>query len=164
MESLQNHINEYRKLLEKGSIQKAYRGVMEYISALKAHFHRTSPDLSEAGSLYYGYMDMTYFSLNPATLKKRRLKIAVVYLHEACRFEVWLSGYNKQVQARYWELIKASGWNKYRLVPERKGKDSILEHTLVESPDFDDPDALTRQIEQGTVQFIKDVEAFLADR
>lgn len=161
MESLQYHINEYKKQLEKGSIQKAYKGLMEYTSALKTYFNGKYPDFSASGSIYFGYMDMTYFSLNPSALKSRRLRIAVVFLHEACRFEVWLSGYNKQVQAQYWQLIKESGWNKYRLVPDLKDMDSILEHTLVDNPNFDDLDALTGKIEQGAIQFIKDVEGFL---
>ena len=38
MESLRENLNEYRIQLEKGSIQKAYRGLMEYIMELKSHF------------------------------------------------------------------------------------------------------------------------------
>jgi len=163
MESLQYHVDEYKKQLEKGSIQKAYKGLMEYMTALKTHFANQHPDWSVPGSLYFGYMDMTYFSLNPAALKGRRLKIAVVFLHEACRFEIWLSGYNKQVQSQYWNMIKESGWKKYRLVPDLKGMDSIIEHTAAESPNFDDLEALTGKIERETLQFLQDVETFLVE-
>ncbi len=90
------------------------------------------------------------------------MKIAVVFLHKEFRFEVWLAAANKQVQAEYWKLIKDSGWDQYRLVPATQGYDSIIEHVLVANPDFSDLDGLTHQIESGTMNFIKDVEGFLA--
>ena len=36
-----------------------------------------------------------------------------------------------------------------------------MEHILVENPDFRDLDSLTKQIERGTMNLIKDVEDFL---
>ena len=91
------------------------------------------------------------------------LKVAIVFVHQALRFEAWLGGYNKQVQAKYWKLFKESGWDKYHLVPTTKGVDAILEYALVEEPDFDDLDALTEQIERKTLAFTRDIEAFLLE-
>lgn len=162
MTSFQEYINEYRKQLEKGVMQKAYKGLMEYIMSLKTHFMKTYPEYIVSGSIYYGYMDMTYFSVIPKSIKERKLKIAIVFLHQAFRFEAWLSGVNKQIQTQYWELIKESNWNKYRIVSPGKGIDSILENILVSNPDFSDPKALTKQIEQATLAFIQDVEHFLS--
>ena len=162
MESFQKCISEYRKQLEKGAIQEAYRGLMEFIMDLRTHFMKTYPDYVVSGSIYYGYMDMTYFSVIPKSIKERKLKIAIVFLHEAFRFEAWLSGVNRQVQAQYSELIKESGWNKYRIVPQAKGVDSIVEKILVSKPDFSDLDSLTKQIESATLEFIQDVESFLS--
>jgi len=48
-------------------------------------------------------------------------------------------------------------------VEPAKGIDSVLEHILVDSPDFSDLDVLTNQIEQGTLEFIQDIESFLAE-
>ena len=162
MDSFQENIDEYKKQLEHGAIQKAYKGLMEYIMDLRTYFKNKYPDYDVSGSLYYGYMDMTYFSIFPKTLKDRRLKIAIVFLHETCRFEVWLAGVNKQVQTQYWNLIKDNGWNKYHVVSTTKGADSIIEYVLVDNPDFTDLDALTKQIEKATVKFVKDVESFLS--
>ena len=162
MGSFHENMIEYRKQLEKGTIQKAYKGLMEYIMALRTYFQDKYPDYFVSGSIYYGYMDMTYFSFFPESLKQRKLKIAIVFLHEAFRFEAWLAGYNKQVQSKYWELFKDCGWEKYRLVPTTQGADSILEHILVEAPDFSDLDALTKRIEVSTLEFIQGVEGFLA--
>jgi len=162
MESFHEYINEYRKQLEKGAIKEAYKGLMEYIMGLRTYFKNKYPDYFVSGSIYYGYMDMTYFSFFPKSLKIRKLKIAIVFIHDTFRFEVWLAGYNKQVQSKYWKLFRESDWNKYHIVSTTKGVDSIIEYILVDNPDFSDLDTLTKQIERATLKFIKDVESFLS--
>jgi hypothetical protein len=162
MESFHEYIDEYGKQLEKGAIQKAYKGLMEYIMDLRTHFQNKYPDYSVSGSIYHGYMDMTYFSFFPESLKDRKLKAGIVFIHDKLRFEIWLFGYNKQVQLKYWKLFKESGWNKYRIVPTTKGVDSIIEYVLADNPDFSDLDTLTKQIEKETLRFIKDIESFLS--
>ena len=157
-------VKEYKKQLEKGAIQRAYKGLMEYMLALRAHFEKQHPELTVPGGLYFGYMDMTYFALVPTALKERQLKIAIVFIHEGCRFEAWLSAVNKTVQGKYWKLIKESGWDKYHLVPELKGYDAVIDTVLVSDPDFSDLDALTKRIESETMKFIRDVEEFLKSK
>jgi hypothetical protein len=162
MGSLHGSMQEYRKQLAKGDIQKAYKGLMEYMLGLRTHFKNKYPDHFVSGSLYYGTMDMTYFSFIPKFFKQRQLKIAIVFIHESFRFEAWLAGYNKQIQSRYWKLFKESDWDQYPIVATTKGADSILEHVLVHDPDFRDLDALTGEIESATLTFIKEVESFLS--
>ena len=155
-------MNEYKKQLKKGAIQEAYRGLMDYFHTLRLYFQKKYPDHSVSGSVYFGYMDMTYFSFFEKSLRHLKLKIAIVFLHEAFRFEVWLSGNNKTVQTKYWKLVRESGWKKYRIPSTTRGVDSIIEYVLVDNPDFRDLDALTKQIEQGALEFIQDVENFLS--
>jgi hypothetical protein len=138
-------MNEYKKQLRNGVIQKAYRGLMEYIMDLRTHLQHKYPDYF-VSAIYYGYMDMTYFSFTSRTLQERKLKAAIVFIHDAFKFEVWLAGVNKSVQDKYWKLFKESGWDKYRLVPSTKGADFIIEHVLVEDPDFSDLDVLTKRL------------------
>jgi hypothetical protein len=161
MKSLQENMIEYRKQLEKGAIQRAYQGLMQYMTSLKNHFNNKYPDYSVSGSIYYGYMDMTYFSVFPRSLKERDLKIAIVFVYDSFRFEVWLSGRNQKVLAKYWKIFTESGWDRYKIAPQGKWADSVLEHILVDNPDFSDLEALTRQIDQETLKFINDVESFL---
>ena len=162
MKSFHEYMNEYKKQMEKGYIKEAYKGLMEYIMELRLHFKNKYPDYFVSGSIYYGYMDMTYFSFTPESLKRRKLKIAIVFIHDTCRFEVWLGGYNKQIQSKYWKIFKESGWNKYHIPSTIKGIDSIIENILVDNPDFSDLDSLTKQIESATLTFSKDVESFLS--
>lgn len=158
--SLQDCLQEYKTQLEQGIIQQAYRGLMQYMLELRTQFQKTFPDYEVPGNLYFGYMDMTYFAVIPDFLKQRKLKTAVVFLHEAFRFEAWLSGYNRQAQAAYWELIRTSRPGSYRLVPDPLKADAILEHVLVEEPDFNDPELLTDLIAKGTEAFILYIEQF----
>lgn len=46
MNSLQENMVEFREQLKKGSIQKAYLGLMEYMMSLKNHFSNKYPDYS----------------------------------------------------------------------------------------------------------------------
>ena len=162
MKSFQEYMNEYRKQVEKGDIKEAYKGLMKYIMDLRTHFKNKYPDYFVSGSIYQGYMDMTYFSFIPESLKSKKLKIAIVFCQETFRFEVWLVGYNKQIQTKYWKLFKESDWDKYHIPSTTKGVDSIIEYILVDNPDFNDLDTLTKQIEKGTLKFIKDIENFLS--
>ena len=162
MASFHKSMNEYRKQLEKGVIKEAYRGLMEYVMDLRSYFKNKYPDYYVSGSIYQGYMDMTYFAFFPESLKRRKLKIGIVFIHDTATFQVWLIGYNKKVQTKYWKMIKDSKWNKYRSPSTTKGSDSIIEYVLVDNPDFNDLDALTKQIEQVTLKFIRDVENFLS--
>lgn len=154
------YMAEYKKQMVNGDIREAYKGLMEYIIGLRTFFERKYPDYV-VSRLYQGYMEMTYFSIVLQFLKDRKLKVAIVFLHDTCRFEVWLAGQNKQVQTKFWKSFKESGWNKYRIPATTKGADSIIEYILIGNPDFSDLDALTKQLEKGTLEFIKDVESFL---
>lgn len=161
MPTFSDSVAEYRKQLGRSQIQEAYRGLMEYMGELKAHFARSYPDYDVSSSLYFGYMDMTYFAIVPPSLKGRKLKIAVVFVHETTSFQVWLAGANRQVQAKYWELLKDKDWGNYRLRSPAAGVDAILEYDLAPAPDFSDLRGLTKQIVGGTLKFVSDIEVFL---
>jgi len=163
MKSLHESIIEYRKQLGKGDIKQAYQGLMGYMMNLRVHFSSKYPDYFVSGSIYFGYMDMTYFSFFPESLKIRKLKIAIVFIHDTCRFEVWLAGSNKQVQTKYWKLFKESDWNRYNIPSTTRCVDSIMEYTLVDNPDFNDLESLTGQIEIGSLKFIADITDFLSE-
>jgi hypothetical protein len=162
MHSISKDMKEFRRQLEKGSIQKAYGALLSYMMGLRTHFKNNLAGSTVSG-LYQGYMDMTYFALFPSSLKHRNLKIAIVFNYDAFGFEAWLAGGNRKVQRQYWELFKDSQWPEYRVVTPAKGIDSILECDLVADFNLDDPDTLTASIEDATVAFINDIEMSLAE-
>ena len=160
MESINESIKEYATQLSKGRIQKAYKGILTFMSEIRSYLESKYPDYT-AGNLYFGYMDMTYFAFTPVGLKNKKLKIAVVYLHEKGVFEVWLAGDNRKIQAEYIALMSSENIGIYKLSQVIPGVDSIIESTLVEEPDFDHPEALKRQIEKKTMAFVKDIISVL---
>jgi hypothetical protein len=162
MASFAESMAEYKKQLAKGYLQVAYQGLMAYFRRLRSHFRDKYPEFSVSGSMYYGYMDMTYFSIVPEELKRRKLKIAIVFVYDPFRFEVWLSGSNREIQSRYWDLLNNSGFDRYRLALDPRSVDYVMDHVLVEDPDFSDLEQLTGEIERETLAFIQDVQEFLS--
>lgn len=159
---LNDDIREYQSLLEAGSIQKAYRGILGFMSNLKVHLERKYP-YHLTSSLYPGYMDMTYFAFTPKSLKNRKLKVAIVFLHEECRFDVWLGATNRRIQSGFIEMLRNKDLGTYQLSIVGSGVDSIIETVLVDEPDFDRLDELKAKIEDKLLPFIDDVTALLGD-
>ena len=162
MHSIQEDMEELRKQLGKGAIQKAYGALLSYMMGLRTHFVNKYGDPAVSG-LYQGYMDMTYFALFPPSLKRRDLKVAIVFNYDAFRFEAWLAARNRKVQRQYWELFRDSHWAEYRVVTPAGGIDSIIECDLVKDFNLSDPDALTSKIENATAAFIANIERFLSE-
>lgn len=161
MKSLNDYVKEYTVQLRKGDIQQAYKGIMTFMSGLKNHMGSKHPEYA-ASALYFGYMDMTYFAFTPVELKKRNLKIAVVYLHEQNRFEVWLGGGNRKVQAEYRELFRSKDIGCYKLSKAQPGVDSIIEMLIADQPDFEQAEGLMKTIEGGTMEFANKIISVLS--
>ncbi len=162
MHSIPNDMEELRRQLRKGSIQKAYQALLSYMSALRMHFTTKYGDPAVSG-LYQGYMDMTYFAIFPPSLKSLDLKVAIVFNYEAFRFEAWLAARNRKVQRQYWELFKDRNWAAYRVAAPAAGIDSILECDLTKDFDLSNPHALTSSIEKATDAFIHEIERSLSE-
>ena len=160
VDALNDSIREYREQLSRGRIQAAYRGIMSFMSGLCRYLAGRHSDYS-ATALYCGYMDMTYFAFTPRFLKEKKLKLALVYLHEPGRFERWLSGSNKKIQAEYIELLQNSNLGEFKLSQPLPGVDSILELVLTEEPDFDHPEALRREIESKLLECTSQLRTLL---
>ena len=109
-------------------------------------------------------MDLTYFTCTPPELIKRKLKIALAFMHESSQWEIWLVGVNQKEQRAYSELFREQGWHVSPLSPVEKTVGSITEKVLVEHPDYDNLELLTQEIETSALQFIGKVQSFLADK
>ena len=162
MHAIRKDLEQLHGQLENGAIQRAYRALLSFMMGLRTRLKNKHPDFS-VSALYQGYMDMTYFAISPPSLKRRDLKIAIVFNYEAFRFEAWLAGRNRGVNRQYRELLKDRKSPPYRFVAPAKGVDSIVECDLARGFDLDDPDTLTKTIETGAAAFIEDIEGFLSE-
>lgn len=106
MNSLKKSIEIYKEQIYKGDIKVAYRIIIGFMQRLRASLQTKYPHFNVSGGIYQGYMDMSYFAITPKTLANKKLKIALVLIHENVRFELWLSAVNKQIQQKYWQLLK----------------------------------------------------------
>jgi hypothetical protein len=161
MDDLPAIMEEYRRQMQTGLVPRAYRAVMDYMLDLRAELARNHPDYTTSNSLYFGYMDMTYFAFISPALVARKLKPAVVFIHQTTSFELWLAAANKQIQLQYWNLFRGKGYNRYRLLDDLRGEDAILIHSIPD-PDFGDLPGLTARIERESMRFITDIEDFLS--
>jgi hypothetical protein len=144
---LNSAVAAYKRQLDIGDIQVAYVGLVKFVTRLKTRFSKSLKDRFSFSGIFQGYMDYTYFYFSNEFCRERKLKFGLVLNHVDMRFEIWLLGQTKDVQERSWHLLKHTEWIPGEAIP----KYSIFEHILIESPDFNDLNALSRAIEEAIV-------------
>jgi len=144
MKNLNKYVSIYQDQLKKGDILVAYNELVKFVMNLRTEFIKTQSDKYSFAGILHGYLDYTYFYYSNDFLKRKKLKFGLVLNHVEMRFEVWLLGSTKPIQQKYWELSRNTKWNKDKT---EMPKYSILESIIVEKPDFDNLDKLTKQME-----------------
>jgi hypothetical protein len=156
MKNMNCHIEKYNESLNEGHIQKAYRGIMDTISRLKTTWDRRYPT-TPSGSLYAGFMDMTFISVKPSVLSELDLRVSIVYLHESHTFESWLVARNRKIQLAIHSQLRKKELGIYSLTELGPGVDSIISMALNSEPDFNDIEVLINEIIEKTWNFILDM-------
>ena len=154
MKNLNKYVSIYKKQLEKGDILIAYNELVKFVMKLRTDFIKSLSDQYSFAGILHGYMDYTYFYYSNDFLKSKKLKLGLVLNHLEMRFEVWLLGNTIPNQKKYWELLKTTKWNKGKT---EMPKYSILETTLMEDPDFNNLDLLTKQIETQMLKVSEEI-------
>lgn len=160
--SLSKAMQVYHYALQKGDIQRAYRGILEFMSELRTELGQKYPD-HVFSQVYPGYMDMSYFAITPMALRSNKLKVALVYLHEANRFELWLSANNRKLQKKWIDVLSQKEAMQYRVSEVGVGIDSIVEYIVHVQPNFDAREALKQSLEMNILRFINDMETLIHD-
>lgn len=158
MENLNKYISIYKEQLEKGDILIAYNELVKFVMKLRTDFIKNLSDQYSFAGILHGYMDYTYFYYSNDFLKSKKLKFGLVLNHLDMRFEIWLLGNTIPNQKKYWELLKTTKWNKDKM---KMPKYSILETSLVENPDFNNLNALTKQIETKMIKASDEILDYL---
>ncbi|WP_282042735.1 DUF7000 family protein [Winogradskyella flava] len=158
MENLNKYVAVYKEQLEKGDILIAYNELVKFVMKLRTEFIKTLSDKYSFAGILHGYMDYTYFYYSNDFLKSKKLKLGLVLNHLEMRFEIWLLGNTIPTQKNHWELLKNTKWNKDKT---EMPKYSILETTLVENPDFDNLEKLTKQIETKMIKASDEILDYL---
>lgn len=164
MESLTKSLVEYGRLLKDTDLQRAFKGLMEFMMLLRADLRKQYPDLDVSENFYQGYLDISFFTISSKELKEKGLKVAVVYRHDQVQFEGWLAGRNREIMSKYHKLFSTVPLDGDRLSADETGMSSIIERILVKEPDFDRPEELKQQITNGINQFMEKIEELLSSR
>lgn len=138
-----------------------YHQILDYIKELRLFFSKKYESYFKLGAINQSSPDFTYFSLTTEDLKKQKLKFVLIFNHQKYQFEICLSGQNKEIRKRYWELFHESDWNKYHVPISIKNNLMIVSHTIIPAPDFSDKINLTKQVEAESMEFINDLQALL---
>lgn len=138
-----------------------YHQLIKYMKELRAFFHKKYDTYFKLGSIYQGNPHFSYFSLTTEELKKQKLKFVIVLNHKMMYFSICLSGQNKSIRKRYWEMFKESDWSKYHLAESINDSLSIIDQTIVEEPDFSNKRKLTELIEKESLKFIDEMKDIL---
>lgn len=142
-------------------IEMDYTQLIIYIKRLRTYFRKEYESKFTVGKLNQGSMDFTYFSLTTQELKKEKLKFVIIFNHQKMQFEICLSGQNRNIRKRYWEIFKESAWGKYHLVESIDSSLSIIDNVIIVKPNFGKPERLTKRIETRSLQFMNEVIEFL---
>ena len=153
---LRQSVAAYTAALSGGELARAYRGVLSFCSALRTFFARQFAGCA-IGTLYPGYLDMTYFALTPPELRNQKLKIAVVYLHAENRFEFWLAAANRAVQTETAERLSHVSCGKYSVTHPAPGVDAIIVWVADDAPDFGRPETLMESLAKKAAVFAGDM-------
>jgi hypothetical protein len=154
MKDLNYFVDKYKEQLDKGDIQEAYVGLVKYVTRLGTNLANNLADTYSFGSIFQGYMDYTYFYYTNDFLKSRKLKMGLVLNHRKMKFEIWLLGQTIPIQEKYWEYFKSTKWNKERTT---RPQYSILETVLIDKPNFNDLEKLSKQIENKLISITDEI-------
>lgn len=162
MRSLNQQIDGYTELVRQGEVTAAYKGIMEFMGQLRGAFTSSDMGIEVGGGLYQGYLDMTYFPLTTPMLRKKGLKIAVVYLHDKKAFEAWLSARNRTILSHYRAMFDEAILDEVEVFHDEENPDAAVECLLTSSPDFDHQDRLMADLVSGTEAFIEAIQKVIA--
>ncbi|MBE2223223.1 MAG: hypothetical protein IAF02_16900 [Anaerolineae bacterium] len=141
---LNSYVTVYKELLKAGDVQIAYAELVKYVQKLRTEFSKSFGNDYATGNVLQGYMDYTYFYISNDYLKSKKLKLALVLNHAEANFEIWLLGQTKDIQEKYWKLLKNTKWIKAPDMPQY----SVFEVTLVKNPNFENLDKLTNDLKK----------------
>lgn len=159
--SLSDCVMQYCRAVALGEFPRAYRGIVSALQQFKSAWEHAHPGES-AGSLYQGYLDMSFVAVAPANLAAKRLKISLVFLHDSGIFTLWLTAGNRAIQKRVSDSLARVPLKGYTLNTLEPGVDAIISRDLDQPYAFDEPDVLTRRLLSAVESFAEDMAALTA--
>ena len=158
MKKLNDIVAVYQEELRKGDILTAYNELVKFVMKTRTELVKKLGHEYSFAKILHGYMDYTYFYYSNDFLKSKKLKFGLVLNHLDMRFEIWLLGNTIPIQKEYWNLLKTSKWNKDKTeMPQY----SILEAVIINKPNFNNLELLSKNIQTKMLKVTDEVIAVL---
>ncbi|WP_121967271.1 GyrI-like domain-containing protein [Myroides sp. N17-2] len=138
-----------------------YNQLISYMKSLRLFFHKEYDTQFKLGNVYQGNPAYSYFSLTTEELEKLKLKFVIILNHKQTIFSICLSGQNKDIRKKYWQMFKYSDWNRYHIVESIDDSLEIINHIITKTPDFSNGQNLMKQIEIEALKFIHELSKTL---
>lgn len=148
-------MDHFKKALGTGELQKAYRHLMDVFSSLQTALRENKEAQVQTGTLYHGYLDMTYLPVTTRVLRKKGMKVAVVFDYPKFQFQLWLSAGNRKKREKAILLLEQTKVLKDSIRIAKENPDAILEQVIHEPIDFEDTQGLVRSLVAETIRFTK---------
>ena len=147
----------YKTLLQTTELEKSYQEFVRLFRYLRIELEKQLTDCTFQGNIVENGMDYSYFQFTSESLKKKGLKLAVTFVHRDFRFEVWLSGFNRKYQSRYYELLKNTQ-QPFTLTSDPKRTDYILRIPLDTNLDLSDGERVVAEVRAAALELLAYME------
>lgn len=150
------YVGEYERLIQTTNLQKGYQEFVAFFRQLRTYLQKEMPQYTFSGNIVENNMDYAYFQFTNDTLKKKRLKIVIAFVHGTFSYQIWLSGLNRQIQQNQYELLKATD-HPYTLTDNPNKTDYILRTELIRECNYTNPEVSFLKIKENALRFIETI-------
>ena len=151
-------LEEYQNLIQNTNLQKGYQEFIRLFRWLRINLQNRFSSFRFQGNIVENNMEYSYFQFSDDTLKQMGLKIVVVFVHSDFRFEIWISGCNRQVGRGLVgtgdDLFDGLQSLPVFLTPDPDHLDYIVKFPIEANPAHIDCDALLDMVSDTCVQAI----------
>ncbi len=161
MSDFSKRVERYTEVLEDKSLAETYQEIIEYMRSLRQDFINNEKSC-KTGGLYEGLMDMTYFSITTDVLLKKRLKLAVVFVHGKGSLELWISGRNREALKKYRSHFPVDSGFSFPAFHEEDNVDALLEFILAERKELPEKEDAFQVIQPVVKEILEQMETLLS--
>lgn len=144
METNHQLLKMYKNLIQTTQIQECYQYIMKLIHDIYTILKNDLNTFQFSNKVIENNMNFSYFQLTNPQLKKQGLKIQIIFIHQSCQFEVWLSGYNRHIQQQYYQKLNSKC--PFQLCENPQKNDYIVKIPIIKNITIDDTQDVINEI------------------
>ena len=148
------YINEYKKIVQTTDIQLGYKELINSIKHLKSYLQKEMKNFIFSKNIVENNLEYTYFHFTNKELKSHGLKLVLVFTHKEFKFEIFLSGVNRQKQINFFNDIKDKKI-KYILSNNPSKTDYVLKYEINDNFNYETLEEISIDIYSDIKEFTK---------